>query len=214
MKTMSLVYDENEWTSYVSVVMKSEIHEIELIARMVTRNDVGDESSRSPTLPEAVAEQHVECGIVHTQLSQEADTNAEEPPFIASNETLLNVEHVCGSVGVGDVLPKTCFISGVDPQPIATRFVVDVDSSFMELEFMLEYKAMFGDECVEHSTDDRPVPELSKMNKALLQRALVEYAPKMPDFWDLSQAHRSPNMENVADVIYVSTESANHGGAL
>jgi hypothetical protein len=52
------------------------------------------------------------------------------------------VEHVCESVGVGDVLPDTGFMSGVDPQPIA----LDVDSSFMELEFMLEYEAAFGDE--------------------------------------------------------------------
>jgi hypothetical protein len=40
-------------------VMKSEIHEIELVAKMVARNDIGDESSWSPTLPDAVDEQHV-----------------------------------------------------------------------------------------------------------------------------------------------------------
>jgi hypothetical protein len=34
---------------------------------MVGQNDVGDESSRSPTLSEAVDEQDVECGIVLTQ---------------------------------------------------------------------------------------------------------------------------------------------------
>jgi hypothetical protein len=51
-------------------VMKSEIHGIELVARMVARNDVGNESSWSPTLPEAVDEQHVEYGVVLTQLSQ------------------------------------------------------------------------------------------------------------------------------------------------
>jgi hypothetical protein len=71
MKTMSPVCDENEWTTYVGVVMKSEIHGIELVARMVAWNDVGDESSRSPTLPKAVDEQHVECGVVVTQPSQE-----------------------------------------------------------------------------------------------------------------------------------------------
>jgi hypothetical protein len=70
MKMMSPVCDE-ECTTYVGVVMKSEICGIELIARMVARNNVGDESSRSPTLPEAVDEQHVECGIVLTQPSQE-----------------------------------------------------------------------------------------------------------------------------------------------
>jgi hypothetical protein len=36
---------------------------IELVARMIARNDVGDESSRSPTLPEAVDEWHVECDV-------------------------------------------------------------------------------------------------------------------------------------------------------
>jgi hypothetical protein len=35
MKTMSLVCDENEWTAYVDIVMKSKIHGIELVARMV-----------------------------------------------------------------------------------------------------------------------------------------------------------------------------------
>jgi hypothetical protein len=38
---------------------------------MVGSNDVGDESSRSLTLPEAVDEQGVECGVVLTQLLQE-----------------------------------------------------------------------------------------------------------------------------------------------
>jgi hypothetical protein len=71
MKTISLVCDEKEWTTYVGVVMKSEIHRIELVARMIARNDVGDESSRSPTLLEAVDEQYVECGILLTQSSQE-----------------------------------------------------------------------------------------------------------------------------------------------
>jgi hypothetical protein len=71
MKTTSPVCNEKEWIVYVRVVMKSEIHEIELVARMVARNDVGDESSRSPTLLEVIDEQHVECGIVLTQLSQE-----------------------------------------------------------------------------------------------------------------------------------------------
>jgi hypothetical protein len=70
MKTMSPICNEKKWTAYVGVVMKSEIHGIELVARMVARNDVGNESSRSPTLPEAVDEQHVEYGVVLTQLSQ------------------------------------------------------------------------------------------------------------------------------------------------
>jgi hypothetical protein len=63
MKTMSPVCDEKEWTTYVGVVTKSKILVIELVARMVARNDVEDESSRSPTLPEAVDEWHMECDI-------------------------------------------------------------------------------------------------------------------------------------------------------
>jgi hypothetical protein len=35
MKTMSSVCNENEWTAYVGVVMKSEIRGIELDAKMV-----------------------------------------------------------------------------------------------------------------------------------------------------------------------------------
>jgi hypothetical protein len=114
MKMMSLVCDEKEWITYVDVMMMSGICEIELVARMVARNDIGDESSRSSTLPKEVLEHHVECVIVLTQPSQETqtDTIAKEPPFIASNETR---EHVCGSVGVGDVVADTGFISGVYP---------------------------------------------------------------------------------------------------
>jgi hypothetical protein len=67
MKTMSPICNEKEWTTYVNIVMKSEIHEIELVARMVSQNDVGDESSQSATLPEVVDEQHVECGVVITE---------------------------------------------------------------------------------------------------------------------------------------------------
>jgi hypothetical protein len=63
MNMMSPVYDEKECTTYVGVMMKSKIRGIEL----VDRNDVGDKSSQSLTLPEAVDEHHVECGIVFTQ---------------------------------------------------------------------------------------------------------------------------------------------------
>jgi hypothetical protein len=86
----------------------------------------------------------------------------EEPPFVASNETM---DHVCESVGVGDVLLDTGFISGVHTQPIALY----VDLSFMEPEFMPEYVATFRDERVEDSADDRPVPELSKRDNAVSQ---------------------------------------------
>jgi hypothetical protein len=193
MKMMSPVCDEKEWTTYVGVVMKSEIRGVELVGRMVFQNNVGDKSSWSPTLPEAVDEQHVECGIVLTQLLQEtqANTDVEETPLVASNETLLNIEPKCQSVAVGDAGVAVGLISGVNSQPVATGFALDVDPSFPELEFMLKYEATSGDEHVEHSVDDRPVPELNKRGKALLQRALVEHAPEMLDCQDLSQAHRA-----------------------
>jgi hypothetical protein len=172
--------------------MKSQIRGIELVARMIAWNDVGDESSRSPTLPEAVDEQHIECGIMLTQPSQEtqADSDLEEPSFVGSNETMLNEGLVCESVGVDDVAADTGFISGVDPQPIAIEFALDVDPSFVEPEFMPKYDAASGDERAEDSADDRPVPDLSKRDNALLQRALAEHASEMPDYQDLSQAHR------------------------
>jgi hypothetical protein len=171
MKMMSLVCDEKEWTAYVDVVMKLEIHGIELVARMVARNDVDDESSQSPTLPKVIDEQHVKYDVIVTQSSQEtqADTDPEEPLFIDSNKTLLNEEPICGSVGVGDAAADTGFISGVDPQPIATGFALDIDPSFVEPEIMLEYEATFGDERAEDSVDDWPVPELSKRDTSLLQ---------------------------------------------
>jgi hypothetical protein len=156
MKTMSPVCDEKEWIIYVGVMMKSEIREIELVARMVAWNDIGDESSRSLTLPEAVDEQHIECGVVLTQPSQEtqADIDPEESPFVGSNETVLNEEPVCRSMGVSDAAVDTGFISCVDPQSIATGFGLDVDPSFVELEFMTEYEMTFGDERAEDSVDD------------------------------------------------------------
>jgi hypothetical protein len=35
MKMMSLVCDEKEWTSYVGVMMKLDIHGIELVVRII-----------------------------------------------------------------------------------------------------------------------------------------------------------------------------------
>jgi hypothetical protein len=156
----------------------------------VVWNDIGDESSRSPTLPEAVDEQDIKCGVVFMQLLQEtqADTDTEEPSFISSIEIVLNVELVCRSVGDG--VADTSLISYVDLEPIATEFVQDVELSFDEPEFMLEYDAAFRDKRAEDLADDRPVPKLSNRDKALLQQALVEHAPNMPDCRDLSQAHR------------------------
>jgi hypothetical protein len=103
--------------------------------------------SESPTLPEAVDEQDVICGIVLTKSSQETldDTDADEPPFIASNEIVLNVEPVSTSAGVGDA----GFISGVDPQPTTIGSTLNVDSPFVESEFIPKYEAVFGDERAE-----------------------------------------------------------------
>jgi hypothetical protein len=93
-------------------------------------------------LSEVVDEQHVECGVVLTQPSQETqdDTNLEEP--------------VCRSVDVGDTAVDTGFILGVDSQPIATGYTLNVDPSFVESEFMLEYEAVFADERAGDSADD------------------------------------------------------------
>jgi hypothetical protein len=82
---------------------------------------------------------------------------------------VLNVEPVCESVDVGDVVADTEFILGVNPQPIATRFALDVDPSFIALEFMPKYETTFGDEHADDSADDRPIPELSNRDNALLQ---------------------------------------------
>jgi hypothetical protein len=127
-------------------------------------------------LPKAVDEQGIKCGIVLTEPSQETldDTDADEPPFIDSNETMVNVEYVSESVGVGDTIVDAGMNSGVDTQPIATGFTLNVDLPSVELKFMPKYDATFGDEWLEHSADDRPISELSNSDKILLQRALVE----------------------------------------
>jgi hypothetical protein len=79
----------------------------------------------------------------------------------------------------------TGFISGVDPQPIATGFALDVDLSFVELEFMPEYEATFGDDCAKDSAGEQLVLELRKRDKVLLQQALVEHSSEMTDCRDL-----------------------------
>jgi hypothetical protein len=157
---------------------------------MVDWNDVGDKCSRSPTLSEAIDEQHVECSVALMQLSQETqdDTGADEPPSINSNETMLNVEPIYISVGVGDVVADAEFISGVDTRLIATDFVLDVEPPSIEPEFMPEYEVIYGDEWVEDSANDQPVPELSNKGNVLLQQALAEHAPES-DYRDLSHAH-------------------------
>jgi hypothetical protein len=45
----------------------------------------------------------------------QGDTDADEPPFVASIEIVLNVEPICGSVSVGDVVADAGFVSSVDP---------------------------------------------------------------------------------------------------
>jgi hypothetical protein len=52
---------------------------------------------------------------------------------------------------------------------------------------MLEYETAFEDERVDDSTDNRPILELIKRDKALLPWALT---PEMLDCRDLSQTHR------------------------
>jgi hypothetical protein len=64
---------------------------------------------------------------------------------------MLNIEPVCGSVGIDDVVTDMGFVSGVDHLSIATGFTPDVDPSFVEPEFMLEYEATFRDECAEEN---------------------------------------------------------------
>jgi hypothetical protein len=93
------------------------------------------------------------------------------------------MEPVSGSVGVGvgDVVADMEMISGVDPQPIATVVALIVDVFSVEPEFMSEYDATFRDERAEDSADDRPVLELSNRDKVLLQRALAEHAPEVPN---------------------------------
>jgi hypothetical protein len=139
------------------------------------------------------------------------DTDADEPPFIGSNETMLNVEPVSGSVGVGDIVVDAGMISGVDPQQIATSFTLNVDPASSEPEFMPENDAAFWDERVEDSNDDRPVPELSNRDKILLQRAMVKHTHEVPDCRDLSHAYRS-----VADGLQFddSVPLINHDNAI
>ena len=69
-KAMAPMCDENEWTAYVGVVMKSKVRSIELVARKVLRNVVCDENLYSPTLPDSVDQQPIECVDVLTQPSQ------------------------------------------------------------------------------------------------------------------------------------------------
>jgi hypothetical protein len=72
MKTMSPVCNEKESIAYIGVMMKSDICGIELVVGMVVWNDIGDESSWLLTLPEAIDEQDIICGVVLTQPSQES----------------------------------------------------------------------------------------------------------------------------------------------
>jgi hypothetical protein len=62
-------------------MMKLEIYRIELVARIVDHNDVGDKSSRLLTLVKVFNEHNVKCVIMLMQPSQEShyDTEADEP---------------------------------------------------------------------------------------------------------------------------------------
>jgi hypothetical protein len=150
---------------------------------------------------------------VLTQPSQETqdDTDIDEPPFVASNKTVLNVEPVFRSVGISDDVVDAGFISYVDPHPTAIGFTLDIDLPSVKPEFMPKYEAVFGDERAEDSVDDRPVFELSNRDKVLLQRALVKHAPEMSGCRDLSQAHRA-----IADGFRFddSVSLINHGNVI
>jgi hypothetical protein len=79
------------------------------------------------------------------------------------------VEPISESVGIGDVVIDVGMILGVDPQPIASVVTLTGNVPSVELEFISEYDAAFGDGWAEDSTDDHPVLELSNRDKVLLQ---------------------------------------------
>jgi hypothetical protein len=190
MKMISTVCNEKEWTTYLGVVMKSEILAIELVATRVDWNIICDESSRSLMMPEAVDEQLIECAVVLTQPWQVLDDEgiADEPPFDGSNEVVHNVEPPLGSVR--DVVDEAGRMAEVDPEPI-TAVVCSHEAPSIVPEYMVYDDAAFVDERAEGLDDDHPVPELSDWEKVLLQRALAEHAPDVPDCQDLSQSHRA-----------------------
>jgi hypothetical protein len=176
-KVMGLVCTEKDWETNVEVVMKSEVRGLELIATRVERNNVCDECSRSPTLSEAVDEHAIECPVPLTQPSQASigEGVAGDPPCVGSNEEVTNMEpdHVDG-MGM---------LMVVDPEPINTALV--------EEEVLVDDDAAFADERDVDSDDDRPLSTLSNRDKALLKRALDDFAPVVPDCRDLSEAHRA-----------------------
>jgi hypothetical protein len=67
------------------------------------------------------------------------------PPFIHSNEIVLNVEPLSESIHVGDVVADVRKILGVDPQPIIDVALIEDEPSVVT-ESMAEYDAVFGDE--------------------------------------------------------------------
>jgi hypothetical protein len=111
------------------------------------------------------------------------------PPFIHSNEIVLNVEPLSESIHVGDVVADVRKILGVDPQPIIDVALIEDEPSVVT-ESMAEYDAVFGDERAEGSANDHLVLELSNRDKVLLQRVLAEHAADVLDCWDLSQVYR------------------------
>jgi hypothetical protein len=187
---MMLAMCNEEWTSYVGVVMESEIHGIELVAARVGRNIICDKSSRSPMMSKAVDGGPIKCAVVLTQPWQVLDDEgiADEPPFDGSNEMVHTIEPLLGSVH--DVVDEAGRIAEVDPEQI-TAVVRTHKAPSIVPGFMTYDNATFGEERAEGSDDDRPEPVLSKWEKILLQRALAEHAPNVLDCQDLSQTHHA-----------------------
>jgi hypothetical protein len=53
------------------------------------------------------------CYYYSTIKETQDNTNVEDTPLVANNETMLNAEPECRSVGVGDVVADMVLISGV-----------------------------------------------------------------------------------------------------
>jgi hypothetical protein len=130
----------------------------------------------------------LECTILTTlyfvgaENTYNSDAN-DPPPFIHSNEIVLNVEPLSESIHVGDVVADVRKILGVDPQPIIDVALIEDEPSIVT-ESMAEYNAVFGDERAEDSANDHLVLELSNRDMVLLQRVLAEHAANVLECWD------------------------------
>jgi hypothetical protein len=102
------------------------------------------------------------------------NTDADEPPFIANNETILNVEPVSESVCWWCCFwCELHFLCGSSANNYWFR--PRSWSAFRQLEFMLEYEVVFEDERVEDSADDWPVLELSNYNALIFEKNIILY---------------------------------------